>query len=38
MRVLGLTLVVSTSGMAFALVPVVLSYKVTTLEALGFTL
>ena len=37
-RVLGLTPVLRGRDMAFALVPVVLSYKVTTLEALGLTL
>ena len=37
-RVLGLTPVLRGRDMAFALVPVVLGYKVTTLEAFGFTL
>jgi hypothetical protein len=38
MRILGLTPVLRGRVMAFALVPVVLSYEVTTLEAFGFTL
>jgi len=38
MRVLRLALIVRGSGMASTLVPVVLSYKVTTLDTSGFTL
>ena len=38
MRILGLTPVLRGRDMAFALVPVVLGYKVTTLESFGFTL
>jgi len=38
MRVLRLALIVIGSGMASTLVPVVLSYKVTTLDAPGLTL
>jgi len=38
MRVLRLSLVVRGRCVAFALVPVVLGYKVTTLDASGFTL
>ena len=38
MRVLGLASVIRGCVMAFALVPVVLGYKVTTLDASGFTL
>ena len=38
MRILGLASVVRGRYMALALVPVVLGYKVTTLDAPGFTL
>ena len=38
MRVLRLALIIRGSGMASAFVPVVLGYKVTTLDAPGFTL
>ena len=38
MRVLGLALVVRGSRMTSTFVPVVLGYKVTTLDASGFTL
>lgn len=38
MRILGLAPVVGSGCMALAFVPVVLGYKVTTLDASGFTL
>ena len=38
MRILGLASVVRGRYMTLAFVPVVLGYKVTTLEAFGFTL
>ena len=38
MRILGLASVVRGSGMTSTFVPVVLGYKVTTLDTSGFTL